>query len=219
MAGAYVAVVDVPRRPFDTLRGPIRQDIFDRPLEWSSRPSHLSIVELRLAAIHLNCTRDSVYSQRPRGLIVGENPGRKTHPSLPLFPWPTTSSAGRLVSMAEVTPGEYLSGLYRRNLCDTRGEFDLDDARERAREILTALFDLPKAFRVVLCGSKVARAFDVDRPFWVSGRLESRQRFVVIPHPSGLNRVYNDRSARRNTRDWMRWAILGEAEPDGEASD
>lgn len=176
-------------------------------------PKHLSVVELRLAEVHLGLKQAIDYHPIVGGLLVGENPGMKTHPDLPLFPWPASSSAGRLLEMSRMTPGQYLGSLYRRNLCDTRGDFHRDDAAERAREILTALFDLPKTLRVVLCGYKVARAFSLPEQFWTRFRLESRHHCVVIPHPSGLNRVYNTWSARESTREWLRWAALGDEEP------
>lgn len=206
MAGAHVAVVD---HAFDDLRGPVRRDGALRPPKYKPHPKHLSVVELRLAEVHLGVT---TYPAPVRALIIGENPGKRTHPHLPLFPWPATSSAGRLLEMSGLTAPQYLGHLYRRNLCDTQDEFDHDDAQERAREILTALFDMPKDLRVVLCGQKVARAFEVHG-FWVRTRLETRHHVVAIPHPSGMNRIYNEWKARETTREWLRWAALGEQEP------
>lgn len=188
---------------------PVRRDVITRTGEYAS-PKHLSVVEIKLARHHLNVEE---FESPPRALVVGENPGENTHPDLPLFPWPETSSAGRLMKMSDLTPAQYLGHLYRRNLCDTRGEYRRIDAKHRARELLTALFDMPPQFRVILCGSKVATAFGVDVGFWQPVRLTSRQTAVVIPHPSGMNRVYNTSSARRMTREWMRWATLEEKLP------
>lgn len=197
-------------------RRPVRREIlFDTP---SSRakavsyvvggpaPGHLSIVELRLARFRLNCTE---YSSTVRGLIVGQNPGKRTHPDLPLFPDPPTSSAGRLLTMSGMTPGEYLGGLYRRNLCDDR-KWSSEAAAKRARYILGALFDMPRDLRVVLCGEKVSAAFGARSEWWRPFRLDSRQLCVVIPHPSGLNHVYNEEEPRLRTRAIIRWAALGE---------
>jgi len=191
---------------------PVRRDIFDRPAAWIDSPRHLSIVELRLASLHLDCRTPAAYAPRVMGLIVGENPGARTHPYLPLFPWPPSSSAGRLVSMSGVTPGQYLGGLYRRNLVDSTS-WNASAAERRARCILTALFDADPSLRVVLCGSKVARAFHLPPDPWTPSVLDSRQTCVVIPHPSGLNRMYNSQDARSATRSWIRWAALGESQP------
>lgn len=188
---------------------PVRREVVTRTAEYLT-PKHLSVVEIRMARVNLGVEE---FESPPRALIVGENPGERTHPDLPLFPWPESSSAGRLMKMSELTPAEYLGHLYRRNLCDTRGQYRRIDANYRARELLTALFDMPREFKVILCGSKVATAFNVDVGFWQPVRLTSRQLAVVIPHPSGLNRVYNTSSARRMTREWMRWATLDERKP------
>lgn len=202
---------DVDEIEVINLRAPVRRDIVDRPPSYRGRPSHLSVAELRLAEHRLGCDRNDQFSP-VRGLVVGQNPGPNTHPDLPLFPWPDTSSAGRLVEISGLTPGQYLGGLYRRNLVDAH-LWRKSRARRRARSILTALFDMPKSLRVVLCGVKVMRAFDLREEPWKLFCLESRQACVVVPHPSGLNRVYNDEEARLRTRAWMRWAALGEDRP------
>lgn len=194
------------------LTKPPRREIVDRPSSWLNRPKHLSVVELRLAAIHLGCDDDASFAPSVRGLIVGENPGKRTHQDLPLFPWPERSAAGRLLTMSRLKPGEYLGGLWRRNLCDTK-KWVRTEAEKRARLLVTALFDQSRDLRVVLCGVKVARAFGLSETFWTPQRLESRQECVVIPHPSGLNRIYNEKGARRSTRRWMRWAVLGARNP------
>lgn len=190
---------------------PTRRDTCDRPSHWLKHPRHLSVVEMRLAQVHLDVQE---YARPVRGLLIGENPGPNTSWATPLFPWPPTSSAGRLMDMAALDGSEYLGCLLRRNLCDEPKWFE-GKARLRARAILTALFDMPKELRVVLCGVKVADAFDVRHKteFWMPVKLESRQTAVVIPHPSGMNRIYNDREARLMTGAWLRWAAMGEDHP------
>lgn len=193
------------------LRRPLRRDVVSRigPL-LSQAPSHLSIVEIHLALHRLNC--DS-YLDRVHGLVVGECPGPNTHADSPLFPWPPSSSAGRLMSMGDLVPGEYLGGLLRRNLVDDR-EWCESDGEERAREIMSALFDEPADLRVVLCGWRVAAAFGAKNlEYWQPKKLECGQTAVVIPHPSGRNRVYNEEAARATTGSWLRWASLGEKQP------
>lgn len=193
---------------FDLSR-PVRRDIASRPAHWEKYPKHLSRVEIRLALCRLDVTQ---FHPIVHGIVIGENPGPNTHPDLPLFPDPPTSSAGRLLAMSGLKAGEYLGGLYRRNLVDHH-EWSWSEARETARELLTALFDQPKNLRVVLCGLKVAKAFDAPGDFWDPFRLDTRQTAVVIPHPSGMNRLYNDRVNRNLTGRWMRWAALGEDQP------
>ena len=196
--------------PYDFTRSP-RRDVTEREPEWRSL-SHLSQVELRLARVHLGLERADDYDGPRRALLVGENPGPHTHADTPLFPWPESSSAGRLMAMSELTPGQYLGCLYRRNLADV--EWSKREARARARRIVTALFDSPKDLRVVLCGAKVGRAFQLSVEFWEVTRLVSGQMAVVIPHPSGKNLLYNDQWNRERTGRWMRWAALGEDVPE-----
>jgi hypothetical protein len=194
---------------------PVRREVLTKPERLGPVPKHLSLLELDLAARHLEVPigRYDLYSPQVKGLLVGEGPGLNSSAEIPLFPWPATSSGGKLFEMSGMTAGEYLGGLYRRNLCDTH-EYDKADAAAKARELITCLFDLPKSFRIVLCGWKVARAFDLTLDeFWKSVKLETRQRFVVIPHPLGKNLVYNDREACERTRAWLRWAALGEERP------
>jgi hypothetical protein len=190
---------------------PTRRDHISRPLHYRAHPTHLSIVELRYAEVHLGIEQ---YTTPVGGLIVGENPGPNSSWATPLFPFPASSSAGRLLDMSALDAEQYLGGLYRRNLCDAKWNNEL--ARIRARAIITALFDSPRSLRVVLCGVKVAEAFEVRfraGDYWRPIQLDSRQTAVVIPHPSGVNRIYNDREARLMTGAWMRWAALGEDHP------
>lgn len=189
---------------------PVHRDIVERPLYMAKAPKHLSVVELRVAHARLGVEYDA-YQSKVHGLIVGQSPGPNTHWATPLIPSPARSSAGRLLAMSGMTPAQYLGGLYRRNLCDGKG-WSEDQARKRARELVTALFDQPRTLRVILLGVKVAKCFGAPGP-WVSFRLESRQAAVVVPHPSGMNHLYNVEGNRKLTGAWLRWAAIGGEEP------
>jgi len=120
--------------------------------------------------------------------VVGElNPrgGPALHPGTP--------SGARLAKI--------LGGLYARfdrtNLC--RGRWSAVEAAWRAE--LIGRTDLRHGTPVVLLGSRVARAFGVPyRPF----RRRRGTNVLVLPHPSGLCRTWNDRRnaarARRAVR-------------------
>ena len=194
-----------PREAGLHLSRPVQRDVQDRPLEWRQDPRHLSVDEIRLARTKLGVER---FSGPVRGLLVGECPGENTDEDMPLFPLRPTSAAGRLMDMSGLEPGEYLGCLYRRNVCYRR--WTNAEARQTARYIMSSLFDHKNLF-VVLCGQRVAEAFEVRTDFWRLGKLESRNCYTVIPHPSGLNRIYNDPSAREQTRLWVRFAALDEA--------
>jgi hypothetical protein len=206
---------DRPRDPMKSsvfdLTSPARRDTFSRPLALANAPKHLSIVELRLASIRLGVEVDD-YTKTVCGIVIGMNPGPKSSWATPLFPSPNTSSAGRLLKMSKMKPGEYLGGLYRRNLVDDK-EWSWSAGRRRARELLTALFDQSRRLRVILLGLKVAKCFNLPEDYWTPTRLESRQLAVVVPHPSGMNHLYNIEANRRLTGAWLRWAALGEEEP------
>lgn len=62
--------------------------------------------------------------------------------------------------------------------------FDPAAARARARRMRLAPI-------VVLAGKKVAKAFGVVAPYLEWTTLRGR-RVVVVPHPSGINRWWND---------------------------
>lgn len=98
---------------------------------------------------------------------------------------PRTPSGSRLLKI--LGAGAY-AGLRRTNLC--RGRWDRARARQRA--LLIARRGGP----IVLLGTRVAAAFGVPyRPFRRDGRL------LVLPHPSGLCRAWNDpQSAPRARR-------------------
>lgn len=71
--------------------------------------------------------------------------------------------------------------------------FPLDLAREAARELIPDM----DGRRVVLLGSRLPRALYLEEsPFeWRDVDVTEsgfHMRYAVIPHPSGLNRVYND---------------------------
>lgn len=98
-----------------------------------------------------------------------------------LFPSPDGCSGHRLCcTVLRMSRAAYLDCFVRVNLCVGRWSMPL--AVERARRLRR------DAGRLILCGAKVARAFMVAyEPVSV---VESR--LLVIPHPSGMCRAWND---------------------------
>ena len=105
----------------------------------------------------------------------------------------------------------------RVNLCD--GAWSLRQARKRRAELLRAI---PEAVPMVLLGAKVRDAFYVpaaDGTFFVYKTImaSSARRYVTLPHPSGLCRLWHEPGAFERAR-----ALLREVAPDvpwGEAID
>lgn len=148
------------------------------------------------------------------GLVVGMAPGPRTSSSLPMFPHPAASAGGRLHAMSGMPAEAYLGRLRRANLC--RGAYSVPEARDRAR---TLYFEhrsvhAPRP-RLVLCGRRVARAFlealgERDDPEWFRPGAWAGVDYVVVPHPSGRCREYNDPANRARAGEAVRWAARWE---------
>jgi uracil-DNA glycosylase len=135
--------------------------------------------------------------------LIGQAPNSSDAPSEPL--------AGRsglfLARLAGVSLDEFLSVTSRVNLIKrwpgksgVGDRFPMREAREGVERliVLGALWR-----RAVLCGVGVARAFGLTHPElfkWWPGGVGS---YAVIPHPSGLNRMWNDSSVRRRGKAFL----------------
>jgi hypothetical protein len=79
--------------------------------------------------------------------------------------------------------------------------FPISLARKRADKI-QKLFE--RYDRVVLLGENVARAFRVKGTI---GVLDARNKFCLIPHPSGVNRWYNNKENKELASRTLREAL------------
>lgn len=140
-------------------------------------------------------------SKKP--VLVGELNPYGGDPAMALYPLPAHASGGRLQKLLGLSVHRYLDVFDRTNLC-TRA-WDLTTARAKAFVLEVA----PKTDRTfVLLGSKVATAFKVAfTPFTASERVRGDPdagtwlvRFVVLPHPSGRCRLWNEPGARDKAR-------------------
>jgi len=137
-------------------------------------------------------------------LLVGEANPYQSDPRLAqryaLYPDPPRCAGWNLChTIMQLDEGEYLSRFDRVNLCD--GKWVMKEARERASAYRVA--DLPE--RIILLGAKVTRAFDFEYvPFTHPSRRYDR--YVILPHPSGLSRAWNEPGAFERAR-----AVLREA--------
>lgn len=142
--------------------------------------------------------------------LVGEAPGPGFKPGMDpnqwaLYPYPERSAAGRLKDMLGWTRSEYLSVFARANLL---GEypgptFPLSRGRLAAEGVAQKLAPRP----LLLMGRGVADSFGFptrDILTWESYLLGSTLIVAaVVPHPSGLNRFYNQPGNRERVRAWL----------------
>ena len=146
-------------------------------------------------------------------VFVGELNPYGANPHFALYCLPATSAGGRLQRLVcGLHRTTYLACL-RHNLCD--GRWSAPAARDRANALLAELAadgtpsPLPG---FVLLGRKVASAFGLGDipPFTgafrgVPGRTEpGAVACIVLPHPSGLCRVWNEPDAFDRARTLLR---------------
>lgn len=122
-------------------------------------------------------------------MIVAMNNPQGSHP---LWPDPPMCAGWRLWKMLEFYTGaskeEYLRTFERRNLSSSR-KWDPAEARRNAPIIRSQFSDR----KVVICGVDTLRALELfNVPKFYSWRKMDDFQYVLIPHPSGLNRIYND---------------------------
>lgn len=139
-------------------------------------------------------------------LLVGELNPYGADPAFALYPLPGYASGGRLQVILDLTLREYLDRFDRVNLCT--GRWSMGAARQAANEIALVC---PRT--VVLLGRRVASAFGMSglRPFTVVDESRTSvvvhhgflgaNRYVLLPHPSGRCRAWNDAGAARLARE------------------
>lgn len=123
-------------------------------------------------------------------LIVGEDNPYGSDPRAALYPHPERSAGHRLATLVMgLSRRDYLDRFDRVNLCS--GRWSMREARDTAARIRAE-----RRAVLVLLGAKVCAAFGVEfQPFTCSApaSLDVPQwRFVVLPHPSGRCRLWND---------------------------
>ena len=118
-----------------------------------------------------------------RPLLVGEMNPLGGQDAFALFPVPRSRSGGRLATFLGLSDEEYLARFDRANLC--HGVWSDRVAKATARRLAAS----PRPAYVLL-GEKVCAAFDVEyEPFTVDERPDGAT-FAVLPHPSGINRIW-----------------------------
>ena len=134
-------------------------------------------------------------------LLVGEMNPYGADPHFALYPAPEKSAGWRLcVKVMGLPRAEYLRRFDRANLCT--GKWSVVAARAEASR-LAALDHVV----YVLFGKKVCDAFRLDfSPFTVVAPPRQAKRAVILPHPSGLCRAWNEAGAFERARRVLREA-------------
>jgi hypothetical protein len=126
-------------------------------------------------------------------LLVGEMNPYGADPAYALYPLPEGASGHRLQVILGLSRDEYLSWFDRCNLLLGGPRWSAPRAREAA--------SLLKHDRRILLGAKVAAAHGLDLRGHMFQPLSLRRenylyvkdlRVLVLPHPSGLNRLWNE---------------------------
>jgi uracil-DNA glycosylase len=135
-------------------------------------------------------------------LLVGQAPGPSGDNSRPL----SGRIGKRLAQLMGVSFDAYLSTFDRINLLasfpgksDGKGDkFPLHEARE-----IASLLDLGGRPFVLLMGRGVARAFGMIGTPWLEWFELRGANVAVVPHPSGVNRWWNDAKNEAEARSFL----------------
>ncbi len=127
----------------------------------------------------------------PAGLALTGRPGRVL--------WECLAASG--ATREKYSPDRFLAVFRTVNLfLDYPGEWDRAAARDRA-------VDTRLAEVTVLLGRDVATAFGLGRLAYFRQADVGGSTVTLLPHPSGLNRLYNDETIRSRVGDSLREAI------------
>src|ERR1019366_2424267 len=132
-------------------------------------------------------------------LFVGESNPYGADPEFALYPAPRGCSGDRLCRLVlRMDPDAYLDSYERANLCAE--PWSTPGAREAARRSFLARDYLKDGSQVVMLGANVTNAFGFNfAPFVVYA-----ERFVCLPHPSGLSRAWHEHGAFDKARGVLR---------------
>lgn len=145
--------------------------------------------------------------------LVGQAPSRRGDPRKPLA-GPNGRKIARLAGMSY----DELIACRRKHLNThydgTRGKGDAFDHPKGNINAANVLLDW-RVERIVLLGKNVARCFGFrELPFLAEISIYGR-RFLIFPHPSGINRWWNERRNERRARQLLQRFLRGETIRDG----
>lgn len=133
-----------------------------------------------------------------RPVLIGMNNPVSAAPEHALFPYPPGCTGHRIYEMLQervpdVTRRQYLDAFDRRNVVSAK-VFDKKLAREGAAKLEQEFWGSGRT--IVLLGNDTVAAFGHPRSL-VHPQVIAGATWRQIPHPSGLNRWYNDPENRK----------------------
>lgn len=140
--------------------------------------------------------REIAVPAQPRVWLIGEQNPYGSDPKFALYPLPPRAAGGRFARVLGLDDRAYLRAFVRRNLL-TADRWSVPAARSAADQILA---EHPAHDRMVLLGARVAAAFGLSfrdhlcevRRELVGTTSPQVRDVLVVPHPSGLSRAWND---------------------------
>jgi hypothetical protein len=136
-------------------------------------------------------------------VIVGETNPYGIEPEFAMYPLPENSAGGRMQRLVLGIPRSDYIKIPRYNLCE--GKWSIKTARKKALVILN---NHPSC-RFILCGKKVCDGFSLDfTPYKTLDDFSRNGDFAIIPHPSGLNRMWGEPDAFMRARDVIYRGVL-----------
>jgi hypothetical protein len=118
--------------------------------------------------------------------ILGERPGPNTDPRVALYPHTTTGAAANLMRLLELSQAEYLTSTTRLNAVDDKSSTASTVARQRVEEFLQAAGQNP----FIVLGKSALKAMPAKYRKMAFGEITDN--VLLLPHTSGVNRVWND---------------------------
>lgn len=118
--------------------------------------------------------------------ILGERPGPNTDPSIALYPHTTTGAAARLSRLLGFNNEDYLANTARLNAVDDKSSTASTVARLRVEDFLRRAGSEP----FIVLGKSALRAMPSKYRRMQFGEIVDN--VLLLPHTSGVNRVWND---------------------------
>ena len=138
-------------------------------------------------------------------VLVGELNPYGDRPFFALFDDPPNSAGGRMRRLVTGLPPRTYRSLHRHNLCV--GSWSIREARAKA--VLLKDHYSSKEVGFVLLGRKVSLAFGLEKQAPFSQTIQDDFPMVILPHPSGLCRIWNEPGAFRRAQDILRSVFPG----------